>query len=106
MSDPVPTEGDFSFLPEGSIRMAYEDMWAAINAAKAWEFIKADPGPGGFMFGSGDKLKEIRHIVNRNDRVGHSGASMACFLRAMQYLAQIGWAQFVKEIISGKVNPV
>ena len=68
MSDPIPTEGDFSFLPEGSIRMAYEDMWAAINEAKAWEFIKADPGPGGFMFSSGDKLNEIRHIVNRNDR--------------------------------------
>lgn len=97
MSDPSPTEGDFSFLPEGSIRMAYEDMWAAINEAKAWEFIKADPG---------DKLKEIRHIVNRNDRAGHSGASYAWFLRAMQYLAQIGWTQFVKEVISGKVNPV
>ena len=60
----------------------------------SWEEIKADPGEGGFMFGAQDLVSRISSHLN--DRVGHSGASFAYTLRAMQAIARQGWNVFVE----------
>jgi RES domain-containing protein len=86
-------EGDFSFIQDPMTRTAYEDMYAAITAANAWDEMKEDPGPSGFMWSTAPYVRRIHQALN--DRVGHSGTSMAFTMRAMQQLARIGWSAFV-----------
>lgn len=86
--------GDFSFVKDESDRIMFEDMYAAVTKAEAWEDIKADPGYGGFMFGAQTLVSRI--LVHLEDRVGHSGASFAYTLRVMQMIARDGWLHFVE----------
>ena len=85
--------GDFSYLTDEFTRTTYEDMYAAITKAEAWDWIKAEP-QNGFMFDDSEKSKAIGSFLNGNDRVGHSGASYGLTMRAMQQLALIGWECF------------
>jgi len=85
--------GDFSFIPDACNRDAYTDMYAAITKAEAWDWVKEDPGEGGFMFSTSPTLAKI--CAHMDDRVGHSGASFAMCMRQMQHLARIGWDAWV-----------
>jgi hypothetical protein len=84
----VPAPGNFSFLDNHSCEML-ADAYRAINQAEAWDLMKIDPGTGGYMFGA-DNRYDIIKIKYR----GHSGLSHAWTMRAMQFLAQNGWAVF------------
>jgi hypothetical protein len=88
-------ECSFSFIADESTRFMFEDMYAAITKAEAWEWIKQDPGDGGFMFNDSEKSRQI--AKNLTDRVGHSGSSYGWTMRSMQRLALIGWSAFIQE---------
>ena len=88
-------EGDFSFIRDEGDRMAFEDMWTAITKTEMWTQMALDPGPGGFSWSKAPHIATIQTALN--DRVGHSGASLAGVMRVMQHLAQIGWTTFVSE---------
>jgi hypothetical protein len=92
-------EGDFSFIRDEGDRMAFEDMWTAITKTETWAAMKEDPGPGpgGFAWSKAAHIATIQTALN--DRVGHSGASMAGTMRVMQRLAKIGWTTFVSEYL-------
>jgi hypothetical protein len=101
--EPIPqstmtTKGDFSFISNMSDRAAYQDMYAAITKADAWEWMKYDPGPGGFIFNTSDTMRRIH--ANLVDSIGHSGTSFALFMRQMQFIARSGWDEWVKLIIA------
>ena len=96
----MTAEGDFSMIRDEMTRTAYEDMYAAITKAEAWADMKKEPTGAGFMFSSDSHIGRIHgHLI---DRVGHSGASMACTMRAMQHLAQVGWASFIAPYASAQ----
>jgi hypothetical protein len=42
--DPIPAEGDFSFVTDETERMVYEDLYAAITQAEAWPLLDKEPG--------------------------------------------------------------
>ena len=81
--------------------MAFEDMWTAITITESWAAMAQDPGsepgsgPNGFAWSKAPHIIAIHSALN--DRVGHSGASMAGTMRVMQRLAKIGWTTFVSE---------
>ena len=89
----IPEPGDFSMIRDEITRMAYEDMYAAITKAEAWPDMKKEPSGSGFMFSSDPHIGRIYSKLT--DRVGHSGASIACTMRAMQHLAQTSWSSFI-----------
>lgn len=67
------------------------DMWAAVTKADAWDFVRGDPGDGGFMLSGSNKISDIMS----HSKVGHSGASMAFVLRTLQAIAREGWEAFM-----------
>jgi hypothetical protein len=79
--DPIPAEGDFSFVTDEVERMVYEDLYLA------WPLLDKEPGPGGFHFNV-KPYQAIYTILFKIDRVDHTGASLAS---AMQILRRIGW---------------
>jgi hypothetical protein len=94
----MSTKGDFSFIANTSDRVAYQDIYAAITKADAWEWMKYDPGPGGFMFSTSDTMRRIH--ANLVDSMGFSGAAFALYMRQMQYIARAGWDEWVKLIVA------
>jgi hypothetical protein len=89
------TPGDFSFEHDEQTRLAFEDMWIAITTTETWSAMVQDPGEGGFCWSRSPHIVAIHTALN--DRVGHSGASLALTMRTMQRLARIGWDAFVAE---------
>lgn len=91
----TPAPGDFSFKPQFDREML-SDAYAAITAADAWEFMRAEEPPEnrGYMFWDNPKLTEIQKLMKYD---GHSGASYAFTMRHMQVIAQKGWAAYVEE---------
>lgn len=96
----MTTPGDFSCIRDQMTRTAYEDMYAAITKADAWSDMSKEPSGGGFMFSSDPHIGRIHAALN--DRVGHSGASMGCTMRAMQHLARVGWPTFIAPYVAAK----
>ena len=91
------TPGDFSFVKPEWSRIMLEDAYKAISLAEEWEYMKTEPGPGGYMFSPSNK--SIQAISNNIKYDGHSGASFALTMRAMQYLAIHGWDTYVTTYI-------
>ena len=89
--------GDFSFLADEFDRKQSADFYQAITKAEAWEFMKQDPGEGGFMFSTTWNGEQIhRHMTTLGE---HSGASYGLGMRRMQYIAKNGWEAFVSAML-------
>ena len=96
MKEPKP--GDFSFLTNVSDRIAYAELYRAVTKAEAWDWLKEDPGSGGFMFNTANNMERIhKHL---DDKTAHSGASFAFCLRQMQYIARKGWNEWVAGVLA------
>jgi hypothetical protein len=97
MSDRMTTfePGNFSFIRNKSYRAELEDMFNAIDAADAWEEIRADPAKGGFLFGAQKLTARIAGHLKNPDV--HSGASFASAMRVMQTIVVDGWETWVRQ---------
>ena len=91
-STPIP--GDFSFLTDKETQSMLDDAYRAIEMAEGWDYMKTDPGEGGYMFSQSDMLTKISSNMTYS---GHSGSSYGWTMRMMQRLARIGWETFVLE---------
>jgi hypothetical protein len=91
MTTPYPTPGDFAWMTNKWDADMLKDMWDAVTAANAWDFMKTDPGDGGFMFSRDPMIDRI----NAHVKTGHSGASFGVTMRVMQGIARNGWDWFV-----------
>lgn len=83
---------------------ALEDMYNAINSVDGgWHFMKNNSPPQGqgFMFWKNDKLDEIQKAMKFN---GHSGASYACCMREMEYIAKHSWRNYIEETLNAKIK--
>jgi hypothetical protein len=94
MATSSPAPGDFSFVKDKETQIMFADAYQAIEAAEAWDYMKTDPGDGGYMFSQSDMLSKINSKMTYN---GHSGSSYGWTMRMMQRLARIGWEAFVLE---------
>jgi len=68
-----------------------QDAENAIEAAGMWEYMKTEPGEGGYMFADDNELREIYSYIKYD---GHSGASMGWTMRMMQKFARMGTDEF------------
>lgn len=68
-----------------------QDAENAIEAAGMWEYMKTEPGEGGYMFADDNELREIYSYIKYD---GHSGASMGWTMRMMQRFARMGANEF------------
>jgi hypothetical protein len=85
--------GDFSFIKCEHTREMLDDAYKAITIAEAWNSMKKDPGSGGYIFSNHDYIISINKHMKYT---GHSGASYAFTMRAMQAIAVYGWNKFVE----------
>ena len=68
-----------------------QDAERAIETAGMWEYMKTEPGEGGYMYGGDPELKAIYQHIKYE---GHSGSSMGWTMRQMQCLAREGIDEF------------
>lgn len=79
-----------------------QDAELAIDKANAWEYMKTDPGEGGYMFGDSPELREIYKNIKYD---GHSGSSMGWTMRTMQILARKGIDEFCSWNSEVRIGP-
>lgn len=86
--------GDFTFIQDQITKDMLEDMYRAVNETNSWEYMKADPGAGGYMLSGPHPFDGA--VKNMN----HSGASYAMTARDMQFIARHGWEKYVADSIA------
>jgi len=64
-----------------------QDAEHAITSADMWEWMKEDPGSGGYSFAKGPEIEAIRKHIKY---MGHSGTTFAVTMREMHLLAVLG----------------
>jgi len=79
-----------------------QDAQTAIDKADQWEYMKTEPGSGGYMFSYDNQLKEINQHIEYN---GHSGASFGWTMRQMQLLARLGIDEFCAQKSGMRIGP-
>ena len=110
--------GDFSFLLKDND--SFSRMWAqsceeayrVCENNELWSFFKnfTPPVAKGYMWWAAGDLhynewKRVNTILSKIDK-GHSGASWACLMRAMEKIAKKGWHTFVKDNAPAHNPPV
>jgi hypothetical protein len=93
--------GQYEFIDPDS-RIMYTTVHAALTQLELWDFIKKDPGSGGFMYSDAPEVTQIYEKVEKLGYSGHSGASFGCILRTMQYIANHGYDHFREEYTKGQ----
>jgi hypothetical protein len=94
--------GQFEFVTSDCTRTMLTTAHKAISLLELWEFVKRDPGPGGFMFSDHRETDMIYEKVEELGYTGHSGASFGSTLRTMQYIAKQGYDQFKDEWLKAR----
>ena len=87
--------GDFSFISDEYEKKILTNMYRAVEADRVWDYIKNGPSGGSFMF-SEEASERLSGVSKAVEDDGHSGASFACSLREIQFIARHGWDAYVK----------
>jgi hypothetical protein len=90
-------EGNFSFVTDRDQQCMLREMYDAVTAADAWDYLQTADPAGGFAFGSAPEIDRINAALQ--DTLGHSGTSFTWTILSIQRLARIGWQAFVAETI-------
>lgn len=107
MSNNKPLEyfgdGEFNYEYVSSYsQLYYKSAHKAITNCELWNWLRNYQlnEDRGFMFTQGvtelDRINEEMAKDPVND--GHSGASYACIMRSMQYIAKNGYDDFINEL--------
>ena len=86
--------GDFSFITDPEWATALESGYRAVDINKLWHWLTTyQPEDNkGFMFSSHPNLTIINDALDYNP---HSGASWACMIRNLQFIAKHGWVYYI-----------
>lgn len=104
MTDTVTyAPGNFGWVEKWEREML-EDMYAAVTAAEAWDFLREESPPAdrGFMFWSHSRLTDIQSKMQLMDM--HSGASYGCCMRVMEAIAKRGWNTYVRQTLETRAR--
>lgn len=101
-------DGKFKYVESKFIRNMLQNAFAAIQISEGWDFVKSDPGEGGFMFSMHPMITKIAINMDKCtlDNPGHTGASFACVMREMQYLARYGVEAHMNKYLTTSTNHV
>ena len=79
-----------------------QDAEKAIEKAGMWEYMKGEPGHGGYEYADDDELKEIYQYIRYD---GHTGGSMKWAMLEMQKLARLGIDEYCAQASGMRVGP-
>jgi hypothetical protein len=95
-------DGKFEFIDQGS-RPYLENAHWAITQCELWDWLRtySPPDGKGFMFSTTAEMDRIVKKMYEEDIAnGHSGASYACTMRVMEYIAKNGYERYKTEVES------
>ena len=91
----------FEFIESSHTRRMIENGYQAVNSLELWDFLsKFEPEEGkGFMFTDHHEINRIGEKMEElPNSPGHSGASFACTMRHLQYIAKHGLDKYKRDI--------
>jgi hypothetical protein len=86
----LPSSPDFSFA--SSEKPELLSAYTVIQRAEAWHLLRDFRGES-FMWSSDPQITGLMNKI-ANAYGGHSGASLACTMRCMEFIARHGFASF------------
>jgi len=82
--------GDFSFIENTMLREVYSDAYNVVMQNPEFRsYIENKPSSQPWMFNECPIAQNIMSCCNKKCK--HSGASLACTMRAMEYIIKNGW---------------
>jgi len=99
MAPVAPAVGDFSFIHDSKLRDECKDAWAAVTAKPKYkEYILTKDPKASWVYTNNETALEIIHSLKLIDK--HTGCSVACIMRAMEYILknEHGWERFVEQV--------
>ena len=96
-SDSLPPFGS-KLWPEGYFVQSIKDMVETSIRLEVWEWFKTEEPPEdeGYQWWDHPNINLISSNLSNND---HSGASFACAMRNVQYIAKNGFTAWKKKYI-------
>lgn len=91
-----PASPDFSFMksPDSALISAY----SVVQNNEAWKLLSNFKGES-FMFTKQPKIVSLMNKINDAYGGGHSGASIGCLMRQLEYIAKNGFSEYKQEYI-------
>jgi hypothetical protein len=96
-TEPEYPRGTFSFVPNKFHRKMLEDAFRAVEKTNTWDYVKVDPGKGGFVWSQSPEVLEIFLAMNCKS---HSIQTFKVVMRNMNSIAVNGWDAYVQEWIN------
>jgi len=94
-----PIRPDFEFLTDSSTREMIESAYKAIARVEGWHLLHHFRDDS-FMFTNDPHMNDLMTHVNNEYSGGHSGSSMGCTMRHMEYIAKNGFNRY-REYMTG-----
>ena len=82
------TQGEFLYIKNIWEREMLQNGWAAVEQLNLWDFMKKDCDS--YMMSNAPEIMLITKKMEELGYNGHSGASFACTMRTLQYIAKNG----------------
>lgn len=92
-----PASPDFSFMNSNRELVS---GYAVVHRNEAWNLLK-NFNENSFMFCKDPKIVKLLEKVN-HEYQGHSGASLACTMRILEFIAKNGYSVFKQIYLSKK----
>ena len=90
---------DFSFIQCELSREVCQTAADAISQLELWDFVKKDPGEGGFMLSNAPEIEKISKRIDELGFKDHSGASFGITMRGMQKIALHGFDKYKQDYL-------
>ena len=93
----LPINPDCSFLQSRTNEFA--SAYSVVHTEEAWQML-ANFNEKSFMFSKDEKILDLMTKIHNAYNCGHSGASLACLMRELEYVAVNGFSKFKDEFMT------
>lgn len=94
----IIADADFAFVSSNHERFMLKSAYDTITINEGWDLLKNFQGKN-FMFDAGKKINALMTKINTAYGDNHSGCSIACTMRVMEYIANNGYEKYKEENI-------
>ena len=88
-----PIQPGFGFINDTSTRAMVLSAYKAVARAEAWSLLRNFTGDS-FILSVDPQITDLMTRVDNEYSGGHSGASMGCTMRHMEYIAKNGFTNY------------
>ena len=76
----------------------YEDAYKIVDSIPGTWTLLRDFNEESFMWSDTPWVTNLMQRINTESRCGHSGASLGCVMRSMEFIAENGFAKFMEQM--------